>query len=106
MLRGRTYTDEFRAEAVALYRRTDRSVTKVADDLGVNHHTLRYWLKLDAMSRRSGRLGRPRPLQVRVHLELRIRQGVPPCRTSAVAKSRRMRFIRARPLVAESFSCP
>ena len=31
---GRTYTDEFRAEAVALYRRTDRSVAKVADDLG------------------------------------------------------------------------
>jgi transposase len=49
---GRTYTDEFRAEAVALYRRTDRSVAKVADDLGVNHHTLRYWLKLDAMKQK------------------------------------------------------
>jgi len=44
---GRTYTDEFRAEAVALYRRTDRSVTKVADDLGVNH-----WLKRDAMKQK------------------------------------------------------
>jgi transposase len=46
------YTDEFRAEAVALYRRTDRSVKQVAADLGVNHWTLTYWIERDSMKRK------------------------------------------------------
>lgn len=54
----RTYTDEFRAEAVALYRRSDRTVKQVAGDLGINHHTLREWLERDAMKRKKNS---PRP---------------------------------------------
>lgn len=47
-----SYTDEFRAQAVGLYRRTDRSVKQVAADLGVNHWTLTYWIEQDAMKRK------------------------------------------------------
>jgi transposase len=40
------YSDEFRADAVALYRASDRSSVKViAERVGVNHETLRQWIK-------------------------------------------------------------
>lgn len=40
------YSDEFRADAVALYRASDRSSVKViADRIGINHETLRQWVK-------------------------------------------------------------
>ena len=40
------YSDEFRSDAVALYRASDRSSIKViADRVGVNHETLRQWIK-------------------------------------------------------------
>jgi transposase len=43
------YTDEFRRDAVALYRSrsTDPGCTiaGVAKDLGVNHETLRHWIR-------------------------------------------------------------
>jgi transposase len=40
------YSDEFRKDAVALYRASDRSSVKViADRVGVNHETLRQWVK-------------------------------------------------------------
>lgn len=46
MGRPSKYSDEFRADAVALYRASDRSSVKaVADRLGVNHETLRQWIK-------------------------------------------------------------
>jgi len=48
----KTHTEEFRAEAVALYRRTDRSIKQLAEDLGVNHWTLRYWVDQDEMKRK------------------------------------------------------
>lgn len=39
-------SDEFRADAVALYRASDRSSVKViADRIGINHETLRQWIK-------------------------------------------------------------
>lgn len=42
------YPPEFRAEAVALYRsRPGATIKSVADDLGVNHETLRNWIRLD-----------------------------------------------------------
>ena len=47
-----TYTDEFRAQSIGLYRRTDRSVKQVAADLGLNHWTLKNWIKQDAMKRK------------------------------------------------------
>ncbi|MFG2351497.1 transposase [Streptomyces phaeochromogenes] len=40
------YSAEFRADAVALYRASaGRPVAAVARDLGVNHETLRLWIK-------------------------------------------------------------
>jgi transposase len=39
------YSAEFRAEAVALARFFDRPLAQVARDLGVNHETLRQWVK-------------------------------------------------------------
>jgi len=47
-----SYTDEFRSEAVGLYLRTDRTVREVANDLGINRWTLRYWIERDEMKRK------------------------------------------------------
>lgn len=42
------YPPEFRAEAVALYRsRPGVTIKSVAEDLGVNHETLRNWIRID-----------------------------------------------------------
>ncbi|WP_160097419.1 transposase [Kibdelosporangium aridum] len=42
------YPPEFRAEAVALYRsRPGATIRLVVDDLGINHETLRNWIRLD-----------------------------------------------------------
>ncbi|MCE6997357.1 IS3 family transposase [Saccharothrix sp. S26] len=46
------YPLEFRAEAVALYRcRPGATIKSVAQDLGVNHQTLRNWIRLDDAQR-------------------------------------------------------
>ena len=47
-----SYTDEFRAEAVAMYRSSDRTTRQVADDLGVNHLTFLGWIDRDNMKRK------------------------------------------------------
>lgn len=39
------YPPEFRAEAVALYRTSDRSLREVAQDLGVSNESLRRWVQ-------------------------------------------------------------
>ncbi|MZG15069.1 transposase, partial [Streptomyces sp. SID5914] len=39
------YPAEFRADAVALVRSSDRPVSQIAKELGVNHETLRQWVK-------------------------------------------------------------
>lgn len=52
MRERRTYTEDFRAGAVALVERRDRSLVQVAADLGVNHWTLRDWYKV-AMAKRT-----------------------------------------------------
>ena len=39
------YPPEFRREAVELYRRSDRSLREVAEDLGVSTESLRSWVK-------------------------------------------------------------
>ncbi len=42
------YPPEFRAEAVALYRsRPEATIRAVAQDLGINHETLRNWIRID-----------------------------------------------------------
>ena len=46
------YSEEFKADALELIRRGDRSTNRVAEDLGVNHWTLRTWCKNDQMAKR------------------------------------------------------
>jgi transposase-like protein len=52
-----TYTPEFRADAIELLRRTDRSFRQVAFDLGVSNVTLREWYKRDEMSKKLRKRG-------------------------------------------------
>ena len=66
MMRTRpTYTLEFRADAVELLRRSDRTLGQVADDLGVSKHSLRDWYKREEMAKKSkkrqGELGGKAP---------------------------------------------
>lgn len=39
------YPAEFRADAVALVRSSERPVAQIAKELGVNHETLRSWVR-------------------------------------------------------------
>jgi transposase len=41
----RTYTNEFRAEAVALAERREKPIAQVAADLGINGNMLRRWMQ-------------------------------------------------------------
>ncbi|MCA1703962.1 MAG: transposase [Actinobacteria bacterium] len=45
MSRGRGYPPEFRAEAVRLYRDTDKSLREVSSDLGISVESLRKWVR-------------------------------------------------------------
>ena len=42
--RGRRYSDEFKADAVALVRRSGRPIAHIAKELGVDDSTLSYWV--------------------------------------------------------------
>lgn len=58
-MRGtRPYSEKFRTEAVAMCKRGDRSMTKVASDLGVNHWTMRNWVRRDAMEQKTKKPGK------------------------------------------------
>lgn len=39
------YAEEFKAEAVRLYKQTDKSMKEVAEDLGMSVNSLREWLR-------------------------------------------------------------
>jgi transposase len=41
------YPAEFRRDAVALVRSSDKTVTQLARELGLNRETLRLWVKQD-----------------------------------------------------------
>ncbi len=41
--RGRGYPAEFKAEAVELYRSSDKSIRDIAGDLGISPESLRRW---------------------------------------------------------------
>lgn len=47
-----TYTAEFRADALELLARTDRSINQVARDLGVANTTLRAWYQSAEMAKK------------------------------------------------------
>ena len=49
--RGSAYPPEFRADAVRLYRASDKSIRDVAQDLGIAHETLRKWINQDEIDR-------------------------------------------------------
>ena len=44
MARGRRYSEEFKADAVALVRKSGRPVAQLAKELGVDDSTLSYWV--------------------------------------------------------------
>ena len=45
MSRPRGYPPEFRAEAVRLYRDTDKTLRQVSSDLGISVESLRKWVR-------------------------------------------------------------
>lgn len=47
------YTEEFRRDAIALMKRTDRSFSELAGDLGVSIWTLRQWYKEGEVPKKS-----------------------------------------------------
>lgn len=49
---SKRYSDDFRADALNLIRRGDRTFRQLATDLGVHAWTLRNWWKQDQMSKR------------------------------------------------------
>jgi transposase len=51
----KVYSPEFKADAVALYlSEPGRTIRSVADDLGVNHETLRNWISAHRAREREG----------------------------------------------------
>jgi transposase InsO family protein len=50
-----TYTEEFKADAVAHLKRSDQSVGKVAEGLGVSVVSLRSWYKREEMAKKKGK---------------------------------------------------
>jgi transposase len=47
MARPSKYPPEFRERAIRMARESQRSIAAVAADLGINHETLRQWLRQD-----------------------------------------------------------
>lgn len=53
--RPNRYSDDFRADALELLRRGDRSFRQLASDLGMSAWTLRDWWRKDQMGRRKSK---------------------------------------------------
>lgn len=49
----RNYDETFRAEAIKLTERQDRTISQVAEDLGVKASTLHNWIRRDRMRKRA-----------------------------------------------------
>lgn len=45
MRKQKRYTAEFKVEALRMIEQSEKSIMEVANELGVNHHTLRSWRK-------------------------------------------------------------
>jgi transposase-like protein len=50
-----TYTEEFKADAVAHLRRSDQSIRQVAEGLGISDESLRTWYKREEMAKKKGK---------------------------------------------------
>ncbi len=50
----RKYTAEFKADAVVLARKSGKTITEVARDLGVNPESLRHWVRQAAIDAGNG----------------------------------------------------
>lgn len=48
---NKKYSEDYRADAVRLVERGDRSIRAVAEDLGINHWTLRDWVRKVEMAK-------------------------------------------------------
>jgi transposase len=69
------YTPEFKAEAVRLGKRGDRSITQTAKDLGIALESLRKWIKeadLDAGLRQDGLTSEEREELGRLRRRVRV----------------------------------
>jgi transposase len=54
------YPQQFKADAVALYRsRPGATIAQIADDLGINRETLRSWIRIDDQQRGPAEPARP-----------------------------------------------
>jgi transposase-like protein len=52
-----TYAEGFIEQAlVKVFSRGDRTVRSVAEDLNVNYHTLKNWMKRESVSKRDGKV--------------------------------------------------
>ncbi|MGW7696388.1 transposase [Streptomyces asiaticus] len=54
---SKRYSEEFKREAIALARSSDKTITEVARDLGVSPESLRGWVKRDRIDRGEGGQG-------------------------------------------------
>lgn len=61
MAKRRSYTLEFKREAVRLVREEGMTYSEVGADLGVNKSTIRDWCNKEAAGDLSGRSGGPAP---------------------------------------------
>ena len=68
MRKARTYTEQFRTDAVAMCERQDRSIRQVAADLGVSHWTLRDWLRRKEVAQMA-KTAPPEPIPAKESLE-------------------------------------
>ena len=62
-MRGHKYPDGFKADALALMRRGDRSFRQLSADLGVSHWTLRDWYRAEEMAGKKGKRPKKVPLE-------------------------------------------
>jgi transposase len=54
---NKKYTDEFKNDAMELVLRSGRTISEVAEDLGISHWTLREWYKRIPMAKKQKRSG-------------------------------------------------
>ncbi|MFI5677384.1 transposase [Streptomyces cellulosae] len=54
---SKRYSEEFKRDAIALARSSDKTITEVARDLGVSPESLRGWVKRDRIDRGGGTSG-------------------------------------------------